>query len=148
MANTGDIFRDALIDEIKNWHITNLHLYKEPFVGSRFVGKKRKLDIVIQHDNKTVGIEAKYQASQGTAYQKLSYTIEDAKRTPIPTIIVFSGKGIEEDVKAQLNSSGIGIEVQWSESAGFVSGIDILKQRIFIELGMDWLSEQAGKRIF
>jgi hypothetical protein len=148
MPNLGQVFRDAIIEEIREWQIPDLHLYREIVVGSRFVGKKRKLDIVLQYDTRFLGIEAKYQATQGTAYQKLSYALEDARKTPIPTIIVFAGEGIEEDVKAQLISSGIGLEVTWSAENGFHSGVDILKQRILIELGLDWLSEQAEKRVF
>lgn len=148
MPNPGDLFRDALIEEIREWQIRDLHLYREIFVGSRFVGKKRKLDIVLQYESRYLGIEAKFQGTSGTAYQKLSYTLEDARKTPIPTIVVFSGEGIEEDVKAQLISSGRGIEVRWSESESFHSGVDVLKQRVLIELGLDWLSDQIKNKVF
>lgn len=148
MPNPGDLFRDALVEEIREWQIEDLHLYREIFVGSRFVGKKRKLDIVLQYENRYLGIEAKFQGTSGTAYQKLSYALEDARKTPIPTIVVFSGEGIEEDVKAQLISSGRGIEVRWSETESFNSGIDVFKQRVLIELGLDWLSDQIEKRVF
>lgn len=148
MAHSGNRFRDALIEEIHSWNLSGVHVYREVFVGSRFVGKKRKLDLVIQHNNRTLGIEAKYQGTSGTAYQKLNYALEDARRTPIETIIVFAGAGIEEDVKALLISSGIGIELQWNEDAGFTSGIDIFRQRILIELQLDWLSDQERNRVF
>jgi hypothetical protein len=111
------------------------------------VGKKRNIDIVLKYQDKTLGIEAKTQQTSGTAYQKLTYSIEDAKRTPIPTIIVFSGKAIEQDVKAQLISSGIGLEVEWSPETGFGAGLDIFKQRVMIDLQMDWLADQADKRV-
>ena len=147
MPNDGAIFRDNLIYEIKSWKLPELHIYKEPYVGSRFVGKKRKLDIVLEYKGKTLGIEAKLQQGPGTAYQKLSYTINDALITPIPTIIVFCGGGIEQDLKAQLLSSGIGVEVEWSPEKSFSAGSDILKQRVLIELGLDWLSDQEGKKV-
>ncbi len=148
MPNPGDLFRDALIEEIREWCIKDLHLYRELFVGSRFVGKKRKLDIILQYGNRYLGIEAKFQGTSGTAYQKLSYALEDVRKTPIPTIIVFSGEGIEEDVKAQLISSGMGIEVEWTDVDGFNSGLDVFKQRVLIELGLDWVSDQIEKRVF
>ncbi|MFQ5603719.1 MAG: PD-(D/E)XK nuclease superfamily protein [bacterium] len=147
MANPGKSFKDALIEAIKSWQIDDMRIYDEPFVGSRFVGQKRKIDVVVEYRGKTLGIEAKTQQTSGTAYQKLTYTIEDAKRTPISTIIVFSGGEIQQDVKAQLISSGIGLEVQWSPEKGFGFGLDILKQRIFIELGLDWLADQGNRRI-
>ncbi len=147
MANPGGFFRDELIKQIKSWNITDLQIYAEVYVSSRFVGKKRNIDIVLKYHDKTLGIEAKTQQTSGTAYQKLTYSIEDAKRTPIPTIIVFSGKAIEQDVKAQLISSGIGLEVEWSPETGFGAGLDIFKQRVMIDLQMDWLADQADKRV-
>lgn len=148
MPNPGNSFKESLIEVILNWNLENLKVYSEVFVGSRFVGKKRKLDIVLSYNNNTLGIEAKTQQSGGTAYQKLAYAIEDSKRCPIPTLIVFSGEFIEQDVKAHLVSSGIGIEVVWTPEEGFTSGLDILKQRIMIELGMNWLQEQEDRRVY
>jgi len=149
MPNHGTSFRDALINEILAWQIQGLTVYKEVFVGSRFVGQKRNVDIIVKYEFqnliKTIGIEAKYQGGQGTAYQKLTYTVEDAKVSPIPILIVFSGTGIKQDVKSQLIASGIGIEVVWDHENGLSDGIDILKQRIQIELGLNWLLEQDNK---
>lgn len=58
-ANPGDLFKKAIIKEILSWKIPNLNVYTEVFVGSRFIGQKRKLDIVVEYNNKTLGIEAK-----------------------------------------------------------------------------------------
>jgi hypothetical protein len=147
MANPGNPFKKALINEIKSWGIGNLNIYSEAFVGSRFIGQKRKLDIVLECMGKTLGIESKTQQTEGTAYQKLPYTLEDAKNTPIPTIIVFSGEEIKQDVKALLISSGIGIEVEWSPERGFGAGLDIFKQRVLIELGLPWLQDQEDRKV-
>lgn len=148
MPNPGNNFKDSLIEAILGWDLENLKVYSEVYVGSRFVGKKRKLDIVLSFENKTLGIEAKTQQTGGTAYQKLAYAIEDTKKCPIPTLIVFSGEFIEQDVQAQLVSSGIGIEIEWTPEEGFGFGLDILKQRIMIELGMNWLQDQEDRRVF
>jgi len=147
MANPGNSFKWALIEEMKQWGISDLKIYSEVYVGSRFVGMKRKLDIVLECNGASMGIEAKTQQSSGTAYQKLSYTLEDAKRSPIPTLIVFSGEQIQPDVKAMIISSGIGLEIEWSPENGFGFGRDILKQRILIELGLDWLRDQEHRRV-
>lgn len=148
MSGTGSSFRDAIINEIFSWHIPDLHVYKEVWVGSRFVGQKRFLDLVVECRGKTLGIEAKTQQTEGTAYQKLTYAVEDVKRAPIPAILVFSGSGIGQDVKAHLISSGVGLEVEWEPDKGFGEGLDILKQRILMELGLDWIGDQCGKRVF
>lgn len=147
MANPGNNFKEALIRTILSWNLEGLKVYSEVWVGSRFVGKKRKLDIVLSFKDSSLGIEAKTQQTSGTAYQKLAYAIDDSHKCPIPTLIVFSGEFIEQDVKAELVSSGIGIEMEWTPDDGFGFGIDILKQRIMIELGMNWLLEQEDKRI-
>lgn len=147
MPNSGNKFRDSIINIILDWHFDNLNIYREPYVGSRFIGQERKLDIVLERNGNVLGIEAKLQQTSGTAYQKIPYTIEDSKKTPIPTIIVFSGDEIKQDVKALLISSGIGIEVEWDENNGFGYGIEILKQRIMIELKMNWLEDQQNKLV-
>jgi len=146
--NPGAGFRDDLINAIYEWKIPGLHVYKEAFVGSRFVGQKRYLDMVVECRGKSLGIEAKTQQTEGTAYQKLAYALEDLRKAPIPALLVFSGVGISPDVKAMLISSGIGLEVEWDPENGFGQGLDILKQRIFMELGLDWLQDQVDKRIF
>jgi len=148
MANPGSNFRDSLINEIFHWHIPDLHAYKEAWVGSRFVGQKRFFDIVLEHKGRSLGIEAKTQQTEGTAYQKLTYAVEDVKRAPIPALLVFSGNGIAPDVKAQLISSGVGLEIEWEPEKGFGQGVDILKQRVLLELKLDWLADQSDKKVF
>lgn len=148
MANPGAGFRDDLINEIYSWKIPDLHLYKEAWVGSRFVGQKRFLDMVLECRGKTLGIEAKTQQTEGTAYQKLAYATDDLRKAPIPCLLVFSGTGIAPDVKAQLISSGIGLEIEWEPGKGFGAGLDILRQRVLVELGLAWLADQADKKVF
>jgi hypothetical protein len=146
-THSGVDFESALVNEILSWEIPNLEIYRQPFVGSRFVGKKRYLDIVLKYNDKTLGIEAKSQLGAGTTDQKLIYTLEDAQKTPIPVIIVFSGDKIEQDIKTLLVSSGKAIEVKWNPDSGLEVDKDIFKQRILIELGLDWLNDQRDKRV-
>jgi hypothetical protein len=148
MPNPGNHFKNELIKAIISWNIPDVSIYSEVWVGSRFVGAKRRLDIVIEANKKIIGIEAKTQQTSGTAYQKLPYTLEDARKSPIPTLIVFSGSYIQPDVKAMLVSSGLGIEIEWTPEKGFISGVDVFKQRIMIELGLDWLREQRDKIVY
>ena len=57
-----------------------------------------------------MAIEAKLQETSGSAFEKLSYALDDCMAAPIPSIIVFSGRYIRDDMKAKLISSGHGIE--------------------------------------
>ena len=141
----GTDFEQAVCDEIISWRIKGLEIYRQAVVGSRFVGAERKVDIVLKLNDRTLGVECKIQTTAGTTYQKLPYTIEDCKICPIPTLIVFSGDDIKPDIKTQLITSGIGIEVSWSPEEGFTGGVKILKQRVFMELGLDWLSLQERR---
>ena len=56
-----------------------------------------------------MAIEAKLQETSGSAFEKLSYALDDCMAAPIPSIIVFSGRYILDDMKAKLISSGHGI---------------------------------------
>lgn len=139
---TGNDYRDALIAEIRSWGIAGLSVYKEVKVGSRFVGSARKLDIVIKYGDKTLGVEAKYQQTSGTADEKLVYAVEDAKITPIKTLVVLGGQAAKEGMQAFLISSGVGLIVNWSDTDGFdAEGVKSFKQRVYIELGLDWLQD-------
>lgn len=137
-------FKKAIVRYIESFG-EQITIKEEKIVGYRFVNTPRKVDIVLYKDGKFLGIEAKLQERAGTAYQKLSYTIDDCLKAPIPIIIVFAGDGIKEDMKAKLISSGIGIEVKFitgktTEEDKIEDPFYILKQRIYIELGLNWLN--------
>ena len=145
MAGKGSRFRSAIARYIRSWN-DGVDVLEEKPVGYRFVGSPRILDIVLHYNGKYMGIEAKLQETQGTAYQKLSYTLEDCKACPIPTIIVFAGSGIREDMRAKLITSGLGIEIKFlpdnndPNRDAIEDPFNLLRQRIYIELGLDWFS--------
>jgi len=147
MANNGTRFRDALVREIESWN-EGITVLTERYVGYRFLNNVRQIDIVLKFGNKHMGIEAKLQQTPGTAYQKLSYTLDDVKNCPIPTIIVFSGPGIKDDMKSKLIVSGFGLEVKYIEdTTNSVNDTiedyrSLFRQRIYIELGLDWFKLQ------
>jgi len=81
-------------------------------VGRRIWGARRRIDVVVRHPGTrlTLGIECKYQATQGTAQEKIAATIEDMKGWPIRGIVVFDGDGFTSDMVAYLLSTGKAIE--------------------------------------
>ncbi len=147
MANTGDLYRDALIAEIRSWDIDGLEIYKEPWVGERFVGKKRYVDIVLMHERSAFGIETKAQYGSGSADQKLFYALEDCENAPIPMVIAFTGEYIGPDIKSRLVLSGLGIEVGTIYDPHIdevtITDASVLKQRALMALGLDWLVDQS-----
>ena len=82
-------------------------------VARRIWGAKRHIDVVLTHPltRKTLGVECKYQAVGGTAEEKIPSTIQDIAAWPIPGIVVFSGVGFTENMKAFLLSTGKAVEL-------------------------------------
>ena len=138
MPNNGNGFRHALAEYIRSWG-DGLEVAEEKYIGWRFIGTPRKLDVVVMNpvNCRSMAIEAKLQETSGSAFEKLSYALDDCIAAPIPSIIVFSGKYIRDDMKAKLISSGCGIEVGFQD--GMVEDRHLLlKQRVYIELGMNY----------
>lgn len=152
MANLGNSFRDAVTDYIRSWG-ENLEVLQEVNVGYRFVNTPRKLDIVIRNvdNNKFMAIECKLQLTAGTAFEKFSYALDDCMASPIPTIMVFAGDYIRDDMKSKLIMSGHGIELEYIEvSEGEYQLKDfknLLKQRCYIELGLNWFPFATGDHL-
>lgn len=152
MANLGNEFRDAVTEYIKSWD-EPLEVLQEVNVGYRFVDTPRKLDIVIRNttNNKFMAIECKLQLTAGSAYEKFSYALDDCIAAPIPTILVFAGDYIRDDMKSKLIMSGHGIGVEFNEQKdGSYKLIDpkfLFKQRCYIELGLNWFPFATGDRM-
>lgn len=149
MANLGNDFRDAVTEYIRSWG-EPLEVLQEVNVGYRFVDTPRKLDVVIRNitNNKFMAIECKLQLTPGSAFEKFSYALDDCLAAPIPTILVFAGDHIRDDMKSKLIMSGHGIEVKFQEQEdGTYKLIDtknLFKQRCYIELGLNWFPFATG----
>ena len=63
-----------------------LDVETEVYVGRRIWGARRRIDIVVtdRAQRRSLGIEAKYQKSAGSAEEKIPSTIEDIRAWPIP----------------------------------------------------------------
>lgn len=149
MANMGNSFRDAVTKYIKSWG-ESLEVLQEVNVGYRFVNTPRKLDIVVRNiqNNKFMAIECKLQLTPGTAFEKFSYALDDCLASPIPTILVFAGDYIRDDMKSKLIMSGHGIEIKYAKNENGEYEIadfkNMLKQRCYIELGLNWFPFATG----
>lgn len=152
MADLGAAFRDAVVNYINGWE-ANIEVLIEVNVGVRFIGTPRRLDIVIHNkeNNKYIGIECKVQYTDGTAYEKLSYALDDCISAPIPAIIAFAGPKIRDDIKSKLIMSGYGIELTFDEDASgqrrLIDTNNLFLQRCYIELGLNWFPFSTGQKI-
>ncbi len=152
MADLGSAFRDAIITYIKSWD-PDLEVLMEVNVGARFIGTPRRLDIVVHNKitNRYIGIECKVQFSSGTAFEKLSYALDDCIAAPIPAIIAFAGPEIRDDMKSKLIMSGHGIELRFQDDGSgthvLTDPYNLFRQRCYIELGMNWFPFATGQRM-
>lgn len=82
-------------------------------VGRRIWGARRRIDVVLKHSETRVslGVECKYQGSSGSAEEKIPATIDDIRAWPIRGIVVFSGNGFSDNIRAYLLSTGKAVEL-------------------------------------
>ena len=81
-------------------------------VARRIWGAVRKIDVVFTEPatRRRLGIECKFQGTQGTAEEKVPSTIQDIAAWPIPGIVVFSGAGFTDNMRSFLVASGKAVE--------------------------------------
>ena len=74
----------------------------------RLWGQRRYIDVVITDEKtgKRLGVECKYQATAGTAEEKIPATIQDIAHWPIPGIVVIDGTGFSANMQGYLMSTG------------------------------------------
>lgn len=91
----------------------DLAVAREVRVGRRVWGAVRRIDAVLTGpDRKRLGVECKWQATPGTAEEKIPATIQDIRAWPIPGIVVFEGAGFSENMRAYLVSTGVAVEFE------------------------------------
>jgi hypothetical protein len=83
-------------------------------VGKRIWGADRHIDVVITEpeSRQSLGVECKYQGSQGSAEEKIPTTINDIDAWPIPGIVVIYGGGFSDRMRAYLYSTGKVVDLE------------------------------------
>ena len=86
----------------------------EVSVGRRVWGARPKIDVVLKHreTRASLGIECKYQATAGSAEEKIPATIEDIRAWPIRGIVCYTGEGFSKNMEAYLLSTGMAVELR------------------------------------
>lgn len=82
--------------------------------GRRIWGAERYIDVVLTHptSRKRLGLECKFQGTQGSAEEKIPATIQDIGAWPIAGIVVFAGSGFSSNIKSFLVASGKAVEFE------------------------------------
>ena len=85
----------------------------EVYVGRRIWGARRRIDLVVTDPalRRSLGIEAKYQRTSGSAEEKIPSTIEDIAAWPIPGLVCFYGPGFSANMRAFLQASGKAVDL-------------------------------------
>jgi hypothetical protein len=76
--------------------------------GRRIWGAERRIDVIVTdpRTTKRLGIECKFQGTQGSAEEKIPTTLADIAAWPIAGIVVFDGEGFSSNMIAFLIASG------------------------------------------
>ncbi|WP_322510103.1 PD-(D/E)XK nuclease superfamily protein [Anaerolinea sp.] len=100
-------------DELKRNVVTltqrmGLKAETEVKAARRLWGQRRYIDVVITDEKtgKRLGVECKYQATAGTAEEKIPAAIQDIAHWPIPGIVVIDGEGFSANMQGYLMSTG------------------------------------------
>ena len=80
--------------------------------GRRIWGAVRMIDIVVTDPSsrRRLGIECKFQGTQGSAEEKIPAIIQDIAAWPIPGLVVFAGPGFSTNIKSFLIASGRAVD--------------------------------------
>lgn len=84
-----------------------LDVYREVSLGKSIIGKNRSIDILAVHraTGQAFAIECKYQATSGTADEKIPYALADLEAMWIPGVVAWAGEGFSHGVVQMLRSS-------------------------------------------
>jgi len=105
---TGNEFAELIAAYlVKNYGPRGLVVYREVHLGKSIIGKNRRVDILGIHtaSRQAIAIECKYQATAGTADEKIPYTLEDLAALHIPAFAVYAGEGFSQGVLHLLRAS-------------------------------------------
>jgi len=85
-----------------------LEVDRQVRVGRRIWGSERRIDLVLRYrqSGKRLGLECKHQKTPGSAEEKIPAVIKDIAAWPIDGLVVLSGEGFSDHMKAFLLSTG------------------------------------------
>ena len=92
---------------VTNFGERGIEVYREVALGKTIVGKNRRVDMLVVHEikDKALAIECKYQASSGTADEKIPYTLADLDAMRVPACVVYAGDGFSAGIQHMLAAS-------------------------------------------
>jgi len=104
----GNDYRDLIATYVvTNFAERHIEAYTEVDLGKSIIGKNRRIDLFLLETQRglALGIECKYQRVQGTADEKIPYTLKDVEAMRTPGCIVYAGEGWSPGVRHLLEGS-------------------------------------------
>jgi hypothetical protein len=103
---TGNEYADLIASYlVASFGGRGLAVYREVSIGKSIIGKNRKLDILVLAEPRAFAIECKYQESQGTADEKIPYTLADLAALQMAGCVTYAGAGFSPGVIHLLEAS-------------------------------------------
>ena len=92
---------------VRNYEARGIRVYREVALGKSIIGKNRKVDLLLVDEASQGGfaLECKYQATQGTADEKIPYALEDLRAMRMAAGLVYAGDGFSIGVLHMLRAS-------------------------------------------
>ena len=102
----GSEYRNLIASYIRrNYGAKLLHVREEVTLGMTIIGKRRRLDILCVSEQKALGLECKFQETNGTAEEKIPYALDDLAAMRIPGALVYAGPGFSSGLIHLLQAS-------------------------------------------
>ncbi len=102
---TGKEYADLVAAYLwKNCSPRDAVVYREVSLGKSTIGKNRRIDVLVRSGPKLLGIECKYQDTQGTTDEKIPYALADIEQMWIPGVVAYAGNGWSPGVEHLLRS--------------------------------------------
>jgi len=105
---TGKQYSDLVAAYLAhNFRERGVEVYREVAMGKSIIGKNRRVDIlVVDHERGiALAVECKFQQTQGTADEKIPYTVQDTEAMWTHGIVAYAGEGWSDGVLHMLRGS-------------------------------------------
>ncbi len=92
-----------------NFGDRGISVYTQIVLGKSIIGKDRTVDVLIVEEATRLAfvLECKYQSTQGTADEKIPYTLEDLRAMKTPGCVVYAGDGFSAGILHMLRASDL-----------------------------------------
>lgn len=105
MAITGSQYKRLVAAYIaKNFADRKVEVFTEIKVGKSIIAKERTVDVLVVCGERALAVECKTQAVEGTADEKIVYSLDDLAAMRMPGCLAYAGTGFSDGVVQMLRA--------------------------------------------